>query len=176
VTGATKAQAPPAGPGSRGAAALFVGVQFALIAALVAIPNGSSWTLRGPAAWLALAAQVAGALVMVVAALGLGRGLTPMPLPNERTRLRTTGPYRWVRHPIYSGLLAFTAALAAGSGSLGAVGLVAVLAAVLTAKARWEETYLCRTFDGYAQYAETTGRFVPPLRRHLCRVPRRLSH
>ncbi len=47
---------------------------------------------------------------MVVAATALGRGLTAAPLPNSHAELRTGGLYRFVRHPIYSGLLLFAVA------------------------------------------------------------------
>jgi protein-S-isoprenylcysteine O-methyltransferase Ste14 len=98
---------------------------------------------------------------MVVAGTALGRGLTATPLPNEHAQLRTTGLYRFVRHPIYTGLLLTSAAFTAGTGSVTRLAVLALLVLLLTMKARWEEVRLARRFDGYAAYAAMTPRFVP---------------
>src|SRR4051812_10983463 len=60
----------------------------------------------------------AGLLVLVWGASALGSFLTPFPRPTERNELVTGGPFRWVRHPIYSGVLltALGACLLSGSG------------------------------------------------------------
>jgi protein-S-isoprenylcysteine O-methyltransferase Ste14 len=72
------------------------------------------------------------------------------------TQLRTGGLYRFVRHPIYSGLLL---TMASGSGfRLPTLGLLVLL---LILKARWEETRLTQRFEGYGNYASRTPRFVP---------------
>jgi protein-S-isoprenylcysteine O-methyltransferase Ste14 len=98
---------------------------------------------------------------MVIGATGLGRGLTATPLPNAHAQLRTGGLYRFVRHPIYSGLLLTMASIAVASGSWFQLFTLGVLALLLTVKARWEEERLARRFEGYADYASRTPRFVP---------------
>ena len=116
---------------------------------------------------LALAATAGswvGIAIMVVAALGLGRGLTASPLPNDRAQLRTAGLYGLVRHPIYSGLLLFSLAQVVSSGRL-LVALAGLLLTVLiNAKARWEERRLGERFEGYREYADRTARFVPGMK------------
>ena len=84
-----------------------------------------------------------------------------MPLPNEHAALRTGGLYRWVRHPIYSGLLLFALCRTVVSGSLFTVVAFLVLVVVLTAKAHWEEQRLIVRFPDYAAYARRTGRYIP---------------
>ncbi len=108
-----------------------------------------------------MAAVVLGLLVMVVAGLGLGRGLTAAPLPNEHAQLRTGGLYRFVRHPIYTGLLAFAAGEAARSGSWVVAGCALALVVLIGFKARWEEQRLAERFADYPAYAARTPRFVP---------------
>lgn len=135
--------------------------QFALIGALVLTPGADAWPTPG---WLDLVCRVLvgiGLVVMVVGGTSLGRGLTATPLPNVHAQLRTGGLYRYVRHPIYSGLLLVAVAITAPSGSVGRLVVLALLVALLTVKARWEEARLTERFDGYAAYAARTGRFVP---------------
>lgn len=147
------------------AAALLVGAQFVLLGLVVALPDRTDWPVPP---WLPATAEVAGLAGLLLAAVAAGtlrRGLTPSPLPNRHTTLHTGGLYRYVRHPVYSGLLLFAAARVAGSGSLHQLALFAALAGLLTAKAGWEETHLRRRFPGYVAYARATPRLVPRLRR-----------
>lgn len=104
---------------------------------------------------------LAGFALMGWSGVVLGPGLTASPLPNQRVELRTTGPYRLMRHPIYTGLL--VAALGAVVWSGGWMTAVAwlQLAVVLVRKARWEEHHLAAAFPGWPEYAARTGRFVP---------------
>jgi len=142
-------------------ARLLVAGQFVLIGILVVLPGRHDWP--APAA-LTVARHVAtlvGLAVMVIGATGLGRGLTATPLPNAHAQLRTGGLYRFVRHPIYSGLLLTMASIAVASGSWFQLLTLGALALLLTVKARWEEERLARRFEGYADYASRTPKFVP---------------
>ena len=88
---------------------LLVVVQVALLAALVLLPAGDDFKV---ASWLQTASTIAlvlGLAIVAVGALALGRALTASPVPNESGSLRTGGPYRFVRHPIYTGVLLIVA-------------------------------------------------------------------
>jgi protein-S-isoprenylcysteine O-methyltransferase Ste14 len=65
-----------------------------------------------------------------------------------------------VRHPIYSGLLLTMASIAVASGSGFRLLTLGALVLFLNVKARWEETRLAQRFEGYADYAAQTPRFV----------------
>lgn len=78
--------------------------------------------------------------------------------------LCTSGPFRWVRHPIYAAMLA----LAIGTACLVPTALAAVAVVLMAAtgdfRARAEERLLLAAFgDRYAEYAGRTRRFVPGL-------------
>lgn len=75
----------------------------------------------------------------------------------------TRGPYRHIRHPIYTAasLLAWPGAVA--SGSPAAIGLAALVTAAAIARMLCEERLLVRVYPGYAQYAKGTSRMVPYL-------------
>lgn len=143
-----------------------VGGQFALLAGLVGTPAGDGWPATAPVRIAGEAMTVAGLAGMGAAALGLGRGLTATPLPNRSAELRTGGLYAWVRHPMYTALLTFTAGRVVVSGSLLRAALLVALLALLTGKARWEEKLLAECFDGYPAYAAEVPRFLPRPRRH----------
>jgi protein-S-isoprenylcysteine O-methyltransferase Ste14 len=142
-------------------ARLLVAGQFVLIGILVLLPGRHDWPVS-PALTLACrVATVLGLAVMVIGATGLGRGLTATPLPNAHAQLRTGGLYRYSRHPIYSGLILTMASITVASGSAFRLLVLGALVLLLTMKARWEETRLARRFEGYADYAARTPRFVP---------------
>lgn len=139
----------------------FVAAQGALLVALALLPAGDAWYLDGAAAGLARALQWVGLVVLVVGLANLGRSLTPLPVPVPHGALATGGLFRLVRHPIYAGILALAAGLAARSGNPWTVATAVGLAALFAAKARWEEARLRERYPGYDAYAARTPRFVP---------------
>ena len=142
-------------------ARLLVAGQFVLIGILVVIPNRHDWPVPTALTVACSAATVVGLAVMVIGATRLGRGLTATPLPNAHAKLRTGGLYRYARHPIYSGLLLTMASITVASGSGFRLLTLGALVLLLNVKARWEETRLAQRFEGYADYAAQTPRFVP---------------
>ncbi|MFK8023799.1 MAG: isoprenylcysteine carboxylmethyltransferase family protein [Ilumatobacter sp.] len=143
---------------------MFVGAQAVLLVGLVVIP----WPrhLANPG-WLDGAASVCfwvGLVLGVAAGLVLGRSLTATPVPLERAALKTTGPYRFVRHPIYTGVVLIVAGLAIGRESWLALAWGAATIGFFHAKAAWEERRLTERYPDYSAYAARTPRFVPGLR------------
>jgi len=138
-----------------------VAIQFALVAAVVVIPRDPAWNdlvVVGAIAWAMIAVAVAlGGWGM----LSLGSGLTPLPLPNGQVELVTRGPYRWVRHPIYTAVVMGVAGIAILSRTPAALAIAVTLGLFLALKARWEEQHLSAAFPGYAEYAQRVGRLVP---------------
>jgi protein-S-isoprenylcysteine O-methyltransferase Ste14 len=156
-------------PIPRWAAWSLVALQFLLLAALVWLPGPRVWAVPG---WLAATAvsMIAVAAAMGLAgALGLGAGLTASPLPSPAARLRTTGLYGCVRHPIYTALLLGGAGVVLLGGRLTRVWVWLALLALLLVKTRVEETALTARFPTYPQYAATTPRLVPNPARCLTR-------
>ncbi len=143
---------------------LFVALQFLLLGALVALPPGDDWSRPGWLRLLSLLGLIAGFALIAVSALRLGPALTATPVPTASGKLVTTGLFRFVRHPIYSGVLLIVVATAVRSGNLVTVVLAVVLAAFFWIKSSWEEQQLRRTYPDYGDYAAATGRFVPRLR------------
>jgi protein-S-isoprenylcysteine O-methyltransferase Ste14 len=76
-----------------------------------------------------------------------------------------TGPYRFVRHPGYTGGILFTIATPLVLGSLVAVIPQAIAAALLVARTYLEDATLRAELPGYAEYAKRVRSRLLPLRR-----------
>lgn len=138
-----------------------VAAQFALIGGLVFWSPPADWTVPRPLETAGSLLKTLGLVWMALAALSLGRSLSPLPLPLERGGLRTGGLYRLSRHPIYTGLLAFAIGTALRSGSIGKGVMAVALTLLLTAKARFEEDHLRVAYPDYRDYEARTPRFLP---------------
>ena len=121
--------------------------------------------LRAPALGALLAlAGIAGTLH---AQLEMGASWRVGVDPSERTALRTDGPFRWVRNPIFSWMILSAAGLALlVPNAASAAGLVALVVGIELQVRLVEEPYLLRTHgEAYAAWAARTGRFLPGLGR-----------
>jgi protein-S-isoprenylcysteine O-methyltransferase Ste14 len=115
--------------------------------------------------WAGAALVVATMPLIVSAQKHLGRNVSPTVITHDDHELVTTGPYRWIRNPLYtSGASIFTGlGLVAGSWLLLAGSALAlVLVALRLPK---EEAELEARFgQEYRDYVGRTGRFLPRLR------------
>ncbi|MCX7800966.1 MAG: isoprenylcysteine carboxylmethyltransferase family protein [Fimbriimonadales bacterium] len=134
--------------------------RFGLVAAQLASLAWIGW--RAGKAWpwpeALLAVVIASGAWLLWAWRSLGDSLTPDPKPNARG-LKTGGPYRWVRHPMYLGLLVPSVGLAL-IDPLAWWG-VAPLAAALAGKVRLEERMLRAAYPEFEEYARRSWRLIP---------------
>jgi len=144
----------------------FVGVQVVLLAALILLPGSDAWPTPQWLRTIGTVVNIFGFALLIVAALGLGSSLTPTPVPRKTGQLATGGLYRYVRHPIYTGVLLIVAALVATSASWTHLAIGVVTVVFFSVKARWEEQKLRVEYPEYDYYARNTGRFVPMPFRH----------
>lgn len=140
---------------------LWVGGQAILLGCLILLPGRDDWPTPSWLQSLAAVLFFAGLGLIVLASLGLGRGLTPTPVPSERGALTTGGFYRYVRHPIYTGVLAVVAGMTLRSGSWIVLAIAVLTVAFFDRKAAWEEQQLTAHYTDYPAYAAATPRFIP---------------
>jgi protein-S-isoprenylcysteine O-methyltransferase Ste14 len=106
---------------------------------------------------------ICGGGLFVAGLLALGPNLSPLPVPKQGASFTESGPYRWVRHPIYAGALLLALGWALVIRGWLTLGYVIVLAVFFDIKARREERRLLRTFPEYADYRRRVRRFIPRL-------------
>ncbi|HEX6945209.1 MAG TPA: isoprenylcysteine carboxylmethyltransferase family protein [Casimicrobiaceae bacterium] len=131
-------------------------LQFAALIGVV-LPWGAAAFSPWGFAPLALATGV-GAWTLAHNRLG---NFSVLPEPKAGARLVVTGPYAYVRHPMYLAVLLFGLGFLVGwRGGAHAAAFV-LLGAVLHVKSRREEMLLAQRFPEYADYARRTRRLVP---------------
>ncbi len=140
-----------------------MGAQFAVLAVLVFIPPGDAWAVPAIVRSAGLVLRMGGLAAIAAGAVNLGRSLSVHPEPPGHAKLKTDGLYRYVRHPIYSGVLVLAAGIALTSGNPISVLALILLILVLNVKARFEEQLLRERFPDYDQYARRTPAFFPRL-------------
>lgn len=83
------------------------------------------------------------------------------PMPKVNGVLVTSGPYRWIRHPMYASLLLGSGALAWMSDPVMGWLTWFALALVLLLKSTLEEHWLHEQYPDYGAYRCTSKRLVP---------------
>jgi len=111
-------------------------------------------------------AVAAGLLFTWWARIHLGRLWSDRVVKKVGHRVVDTGPYRLVRHPIYSGLIFAALATAIQKATLAALFGVSVITLAFGIKARREERFLRSEIgeNAYDAYARKTAMLVPFMR------------
>lgn len=101
------------------------------------------------------------------AQIAMGRSWRIGVRTGEHTELRTDGPFRWCRNPVFTGMLATTAALALWVPWVLLPWALMLLSLELQVRIVEEPHLLTSHGETYRDYARETGRFVPGLGRGL---------
>ena len=113
-------------------------------------------------AWAGIALTCAGVAVAVWARYCLGEYWSARVTLKKGHQLIHTGPYAWVRHPIYTGMLTAALGTALVLGEWRGILAVVLLLAAHSQKALREESMLTQEFgEEYAAYRRSTGFLVP---------------
>lgn len=129
-------------------------------------PAALAWAALPFPAWLRWAGAlvaVGGFALLQWAHRALSRNWSDAPrLLNDQTLTRT-GPYRWVRHPMYTAfLIILSGPLFITANWLVGLSWIAATALEVASRVRFEEALLAETFSNeYHDYAQHTGRLLP---------------
>ena len=96
----------------------------------------------------------------------LGKNITSTVETREEHELVTSGPYRWVRHPLYTVGTSFFVSLSivAANWFMGLASLMG-LVMLLIRLPKEEEKLIERFGDEYRSYMKRTGRLLPRIKR-----------
>ena len=117
--------------------------------------------------WLQLAGlffSVAGIIISLASILTLNKNLSPFPTPKQSAELIQWGIYKYIRHPIYSGILFFTFGFSLYSENTLRLLIFFTLLILFRFKAAYEEKLLQNKFSNYTDYKKMTGIFLPRIK------------
>lgn len=131
-------------------------IQFALIALVMF--TGPLW----PTHWGLQGMMVMGGVIGLWAFLAMGLGnIRAFPEIPQHGRFVVHGPYRWVRHPMYTSVLVITLAWMVEHPLPFRMALWVGLLMILLVKLRYEESLLIERFPEYDAYRRQAKRLIP---------------
>jgi protein-S-isoprenylcysteine O-methyltransferase Ste14 len=131
-----------------------------------AVKNAGPWEFGSTGlSRVGLLVMWTGLAVRIWAIAVLGSSFRTTVEVDTSQRVVDSGPYRWVRHPSYTGIVLLMAGLGLVYGNVPALAILLVLpAGVLIHRIFVEEAVLTEVIGGaYADYAARTKRLVPGL-------------
>ena len=108
---------------------------------------------------LAFVIDVVAIAFLFAAWYALRPSLQISPIPKEGAALITSGIYRFIRHPMYVGVLLFGAGFVLTNINWVSIAIWAALVATLVCKAHFEDSLLATKHTHAAAYQSSTARF-----------------
>ena len=135
---------------------MFVTIQFVTAGYLVIITDWETLPLTG-----LLIVIVSGLLGFWSIGIMKFNNLRIVPTPLETARLRMNGPYRMIRHPMYSSLMLLSIPLMIHNAEPVRIIMGLLLGLDLILKLHYEERLLKLKFPEYEAYMRKTKRIIP---------------
>ena len=129
-------------------------------------PGWMAWSVWPLPVWLRWLGVVLGLLTVPAAwwvFSSIGRNVTETVLTKADHALVTTGPYRWMRHPLYAmgGALFFAVGLMSASWFILGVACLAVALIRVVLVPMEEQALVAKFGDEYRAYMNRTGGLLP---------------
>jgi protein-S-isoprenylcysteine O-methyltransferase Ste14 len=122
----------------------------------------ASWPIQAGARWIGVAGFACGAAWLMWMFHALGRNLTDTVVTRRDAHFVDHGPYRFVRNPMYTGILMLGMSLGLALGTWLLPLAASLMFTLLALRTRTEEKYLIERFgDQYRNYMKRVGRFFP---------------
>jgi len=128
--------------------------------------HGDIFAYRPWIGWAGVAITLLGFILTFWARFTLGDNWSSNVTIKVDHELIRTGPYRWVRHPIYTGLIVAMAGTALARDQWRGLPATLLIWLSFTIKRLKEEEFMRQTFgEQYAEYSKTAGAIFPRLLR-----------
>jgi protein-S-isoprenylcysteine O-methyltransferase Ste14 len=143
-------------------------IWYPLVALWIALPLLAAWHTRDLLCdlplvqWSAVGVAICALALTMACWRRMGKSWRMGIDPDEKTHLIVSGPYAYVRHPIYalSSVLMISSAVAVPS--IAMIAIAVLHCGLLQWEARREEAYLIETHgQAYRDYLASVGRFIP---------------
>jgi protein-S-isoprenylcysteine O-methyltransferase Ste14 len=128
-------------------------------------PRWMAWATFPTLTWLrltglGLAASMVPMLIWMLRSLG--NNITPTVVTRQEHQLVTSGPYRYIRHPLYTfGGLMFVGVSLALANWWTLLWLIIAMVALFQRTDIEEERLIAQFGNAYREYMLTTGRYLP---------------
>ncbi len=139
---------------------LFVSIQFILFFCFI-FDFDLSMNLGFAIQKIGLFIAVFGGIIIILALLQLNKNLSPFPTPKNNTTLLQNGLYKYIRHPIYTGIILLFTGYSLSQNSFYKLGISLLLVVLFYFKSNYEELRLEQKFPDYKLYKSKTGKFFP---------------
>lgn len=139
---------------------LFVSIQFILFFCFI---FDLDWSLKLGFTIQKIGLLIAGfgGMIVILALLQLNKNLSPFPTPKNNTTLLQNGLYKYMRHPIYTGIILLFTGYSVYQNSFYKLGISLLLMVLFYFKSNYEEQRLEQKFPDYKLYKNKTGKFFP---------------
>jgi protein-S-isoprenylcysteine O-methyltransferase Ste14 len=139
----------------------YVVIQFTLCGLVAFGPRTWTFDQTVPELIVGTALLLSGMLMIVTGAIRLGANFTAVPYPKDRAILIETGPFQYVRHPMYSGAIFMAFGWTLWVHSWLTLGYAMVLLLFFDIKTRREEQWLKAKFSNYIAYQKRVRKLIP---------------
>ena len=140
---------------------IFVGIQLLLFVGYLLVPALANMMVNQIYRIVGLVLLVIGTGIFLAGLFQLRRNLTPFPSVRPDGHLVTNGIYYFIRHPLYTGIIAGLCGYGLYRGHTDQLIIVVLLAVLFHFKSIYEERMLLIAYPGYKQYTRRAGRFLP---------------
>lgn len=123
-----------------------------------------AWSLGGLPRWgrfMGMSVTIMGCFIIILAMVQLNQNLSPFPTPKVQSQLVTKGLYRYVRHPIYTGILLVMIGYGFFSAQISRLLIAGITYILFYVKSDYEEKLLLQKFPEYVSYMKRTGKIWP---------------
>ncbi|MFA7616772.1 MAG: isoprenylcysteine carboxylmethyltransferase family protein [Moheibacter sp.] len=141
----------------------FVAIQFFLFGLFFFNLNSLNFGVSDVLQLLGSVVFVIGMLIVFLSVLKLNRNLSVFPTPKKDGKMIETGLYKYIRHPIYTGIVVAGLGFSVYSESGFRLIVTLLLLVLFYFKSKYEEQKLIDVFSDYKDYMKRTGRFLPKL-------------
>lgn len=138
---------------------IFVSLQGILFIAFLGNIDFFNWQIPY---WIQIASlfpALIGMVIIIKAILQLNKNLSPYPSPIQNGQLIKDGLYKYVRHPIYSGVIITCLSLSIFTSSEYRTLVTILLYILFYFKSKYEEKRLSLIYSDYQEFMKTRARF-----------------
>ena len=144
---------------------ILVAIQFTLLA-IILLSSALEFKYAGRTLlpvihYIGVTLILIGALLFTVILITFGQYMTPNPVPRDNAVLKTTGLYKYVRHPMYFTVLVLLLGVILYFQAFYSFIWLLIAFIFLVYKNTREEAFLLKKFPEYSEYKLTSKRIIP---------------